>query len=277
MEALLRLSVFSSVLVGMLCWEKLRPFRRFPQKKYERFWINLGLSGLNLILVRLLAGGGAYAAAETARRLNLGLFRHFDFPFELETVLSLLVLDFAIYLQHRLFHRVPVFWRFHKVHHSDPGFDTSTGLRFHAVEIVLSMYYKMALVVMLGTAPGTVVAFEIILNACALFNHGNVRIPDPWERRIRKILITPDMHRIHHCTDLVEQNRNYGFSLPWWDLLCKSYHQDPASDPAQMPIGLNDPNTPERPGFLNLLMLPFAPTRVFPNSSPSRPDREGLQ
>ncbi|MGH9801161.1 MAG: hypothetical protein ACRD82_12420 [Blastocatellia bacterium] len=109
METFLRLSVFSSVLVGMLCWEKFRPFRRFPQKKYERFWINLGLSGLNLILVRLLAGGGAYAAAETARRLDLGLFHHFELTFGLETVVSLLVLDFAIYLQHRLFHRVPFF------------------------------------------------------------------------------------------------------------------------------------------------------------------------
>jgi sterol desaturase/sphingolipid hydroxylase (fatty acid hydroxylase superfamily) len=277
METILRFSIFIGILALMLSWEKLRPFRRFRQKKLKRFFINLGMMGLNFVVLRLLAGGGAFYAAEYAADHRLGLFHQFDLPFGFETVIGLLVLDFAIYIQHRLLHTVPLFWRFHKVHHSDPGFDTTTAVRFHAIEILFSMYYKMVLVLLLGASAGTVVAFEIILNACALFNHGNVRIPDPWEMAIRKILITPDMHRIHHSAIIEETNSNYGFSVPWWDWLCRSYRMNPALGHQGMVIGIIDRNTPDRPGFLDLLALPFASEKAFPNRGSSTHDNERLK
>ncbi len=277
MESIIRFGIFLSVLGLMLSWEKLHPFRRFRQKKLERFSINLGMMVLNFAVVRLLAGGGAFAAAEYAASHDLGLFHQFDLRSGFELVAVLLILDFAIYIQHRLLHSVPLFWRFHKVHHSDPGFDTTTALRFHAIEILFSMYYKMLLVLLLGASPKTVVAFEIILNACALFNHGNVRIPDPWESAIRRILITPDMHRIHHSAALWETNSNYGFSVPWWDWLCKSYRKYPASGHRGMLIGIIDQNTPDRPAFLDLLMLPFSATKNFRYPGASTSDHEGLE
>ncbi len=261
----------------MLSWEKRAGFRRFRQKRFERFFINLGLMGLNFAVVRLLAGGGAFISAEYAARNDSGLFHHLQLPDGIETAMAVLVLDFAIYIQHRLLHIVPLFWRFHKVHHSDPGFDTTTAVRFHPVEILFSMYYKMALVLLLGASPVAVVLFEIILNACALFNHGNVRIREPWDGTIRKILITPDMHRLHHSAAIEETNSNYGFSVPWWDWLCRSYVKDPALGHPKMVIGIVDPNTPDRPRFLDLLILPFRSANRFPNSNPSTRDEERLR
>ncbi|MGH8500771.1 MAG: sterol desaturase family protein, partial [Methylococcales bacterium] len=221
--------------------------------------------------------GGAFVAAEYAASHDLGLFHQFDLHSGFEAVFALLILDFAIYIQHRLLHTVPIFWRFHKVHHSDPGFDTTTAVRFHAIEILFSMYYKMVLVLILGASPGTIVAFEIILNACALFNHGNVRIPNPWESAIRGILITPDMHRIHHSAVLEETNSNYGSSVPWWDWLCNSYRKDPASGHCGMLIGITGQNTPDLPGFLDLLILPFTATKNFRHPDASTSDHEGLE
>ncbi|MGH8550860.1 MAG: sterol desaturase family protein [Methylococcales bacterium] len=277
MESIIRFGIFLSVLLLMLSWEKIRPFRRFRQKKTARFLINLGLMGLNFVVLRLLAGGGAFVAAEYSAHQNLGLFHRLDLPSGFEMALGLLILDFAIYIQHRLLHTVPLFWRFHKVHHCDPGFDTTTAVRFHAIEILFSMYYKMVLVMVLGASPDTVVAFEIILNACALFNHGNVRISKSREKIIRNLLITPDMHRIHHSATLEETNSNYGFSVPWWDWLCNTYRKDPASGHAGMVIGIVDRNVPDRPGFLDLLVLPFASQKDFPGQDPSIPGHERLK
>lgn len=255
---MIRFSIFLAVLTLMLTWEKLRPFRRFRQKKTVRFCINLGMMGLNFAVLRILSGGGAFVAAEYAAAHQLGVFHHLDLRPEVEIFAGLVVLDFAIYLQHRLVHIVPLFWRFHKVHHSDPGFDSTTAVRFHAVEILFSMYYKIVLVLLLGAAPVVVITFEIILNACALFNHGNVRIHQKLEKHIRKIIITPDMHRIHHSADPKETNSNYGFSVPWWDWICKSYRKSPVLGHQEMVIGIMDRNTPDRPGFLDLLALPFS-------------------
>lgn len=277
MDSIIRFSIFLAVLVSMLCWEKLHPFRRFRQKKSTRLSINLTLMGMNFVVLRLLAGSGALLAAEYAALHGFGLLHQVDLPSEIETAAALLMLDFAIYIQHRLLHSVPLFWRFHKVHHSDPGFDTTTAVRFHAIEILFSMYCKMLLVLLSGASFGTVLAFEIILNACALFNHGNVRIPDAWEMNLRKILITPDMHRIHHCAIPDETNSNYGSSVPWWDWLCKSYRKNPASGHWDLPIGILDQNTPDRPGFLDLLILPFAPEKKFRDHDTSTSEPERLQ
>ena len=273
MELILRFGIFLTVLIGMLSWERINPFRRFRQKRRERCFINLGMMGLNFIVVRALAGGGALFAAECAAREQLGLFHRLDWPSGVEIVLALLILDLAIYLQHRLLHTVPLFWRFHKVHHSDPGFDTTTAVRFHAIEILFSMYYKMILVIGLGALPEAVVAFEIVLNTCALFNHGNVRLPRRVESAIRKVLITPDMHRIHHSAAPRETNSNYGFSVPWWDWLCGSYVDTPALGQPGMVIGIVERTTPERPGFVDLVILPFISSSRLTNRDCSTPDR----
>lgn len=267
MESIIRFSIFLMVLTLMLIWEKVRPFRRFRQTKSLRFCINLGMMILNFAVLRILSGGGAFFAAEYAASHQLGLFNRVDFPSGFEWFAGLAALDFAIYLQHRLLHIVPLFWRFHKVHHSDPGFDTTTAVRFHAVEILFSMYYKVVLVLLLGVSPIVVITFEIILNACALFNHGNVRIPQSLEQQLRKIIITPDMHRIHHSADPNETNSNYGFSVPWWDWICKSYRRAPSLTQSGMVIGIIDKNTPDRPGFIDLLVLPFASTKKNASSS----------
>ena len=277
MDSIVRFGIFLGILVLMLSWEKRHPFRRFPQKKRERFLINLSMMGLNFVVVRLLSGGGAYFAAQAAAQQGLGLFNHLALPPPLELAFGLLILDFAIYVQHRLLHTVPLFWRFHKVHHSDPGFDTTTAVRFHALEILFSMYYKMLLVVLLGASPLTVLTFEIILNACALFNHGNVRISRKLERSIRTVLITPDMHRIHHSAAIEETNSNYGFSVPWWDRLCGSYVRDPALGHQNMSIGIHDRNIPERPGFLDILALPFVSSKSVRQAAPSTADDERLK
>ena len=173
-----------------------RPFRSFPQPKIQRITVNFGLTVINTICVKLFSGGGAYFVAEYALEHNIGLFNVISVPNYLSIVFGFLVLDFAIYFQHRVFHAIPLLWRLHRIHHTDLGFDASTALRFHAVEILLSMYFKMLLVLVIGATPNTVILFEVVLNACALFNHGNVRIPRIWERYVRTILITPDIHRI---------------------------------------------------------------------------------
>lgn len=257
MELWIRLGAFVMVFSLMLLWEWRRPFRAFEQKRSERLLINVGLMLTNFIFLRLLSGGGAFLAAVYAGEHGIGLFNRIDLPPWVSGILSLLILDCAIYFQHRVFHRVPLLWRIHRVHHCDMGFDTSTAVRFHGVEIVLSMYYKIILVVLLGVSPWTVILFEIILNACALFNHGNVRLPGSWDRRLRLLLITPDMHRIHHSSIVHETNSNYGFSVPWWDRLFGTYCPNPALGHAGMGIGLPEERDPGRLNFFRLLVLPL--------------------
>ncbi len=257
MELWIRLGTFVLVFALMLLWEWRRPFRAFEQKRSERLLINVGLMLTNFVFLRLLSGGGAFLAAVYAGEHGFGLFNRIELSPWVSAVFSLLILDCAIYFQHRVFHRVPLLWRIHRVHHCDMGFDTSTAVRFHAVEIVLSMYYKMILVVLLGVSPWTVILFEIILNACALFNHGNVRLPGYWDRRLRLLLITPDMHRIHHSSIVHETNSNYGFSVPWWDRLFGTYCPNPALGHAGMEIGLPEERDLRRLNFFRLLVLPL--------------------
>jgi sterol desaturase/sphingolipid hydroxylase (fatty acid hydroxylase superfamily) len=256
-ESLLRLGIFLFILGLMLLWERRAPFRSFPETKPRRLGRHLGLMALNTVLVRIMSGGGAYFAAKYAGERDWGLFNQMEMPAGWSLAAGLVLLDFAIYLQHLVFHRIPLLWRLHKVHHLDLGFDTTTAIRFHPVEIVLSMYYKMALVLALGLSPPTVLAFEILLNACALFNHGNVRIPGVWEPRVRLFLITPDMHRIHHSAFPRETHSNFGFCVPFWDRLCGTYRAAPEAGQAGMTIGLDEERDPRRLGFRQLLVLPF--------------------
>lgn len=241
----------------MLGWQHVRPFRQFEHANRDRWRINFGLMLINTVGLRLLSGGGAVIAAQVAVEHQSGVLNWLGVGPVLSFIFGLLLLDCAIYWQHRLFHVVPVFWRLHRVHHTDIGFDASTAVRFHPIEILLSMYIKMALVVAFGLSPATVVAFEIILNGCALFNHGNVRIPFPWEHRIRAILVTPDMHRIHHSTRKSETNSNYGFSLSWWDRLFRSYVAEPAASQNEMAIGLPEKRALGELGLVQMLIYPF--------------------
>lgn len=252
-----RFGIFLAVLLVMLTWERLSPFRRYAQPRLQRFAINFGLMVLNFGCLRVLAGVGAVGVADYAAAEGWGLFNQVELPAWLETLAGMLMLDFAIYWQHRWFHRVPAFWRIHRVHHTDLGFDTSTAVRFHFAEIVLSMYYKMVLVGILGPSAATVLAFEAILNASALFNHGNVRLPVGVERVLRLVLITPDVHRIHHSSDFRETHTNFGFCITWWDRLCGSFRAEPALGQSGVNIGIDEYREPKALSFGRLLLLPF--------------------
>jgi sterol desaturase/sphingolipid hydroxylase (fatty acid hydroxylase superfamily) len=185
----------------------------------------------------------------------MGLLHWTSLPAWVAVAVTLLGLDFAIYLQHVMFHAIPILWRLHQVHHADLGFDATTGLRFHPIEIFLSLCFKMAVVVLLGAVPWAVVAFEVILNASSVFNHGNVAIAERFDHWLRWCMVTPNMHRIHHSTRVVETNSNFGFSLPWWDRLCGTYRVEPALGQAGIEIGLSEYRTPLHLG--QLLLLPF--------------------
>jgi sterol desaturase/sphingolipid hydroxylase (fatty acid hydroxylase superfamily) len=255
MESLVRFSVFLGVFTAMILWEFFRPRRLLTQPRRKRWVTNLGLTFLNMILVRITVGGAAYAAAVFAAEQGMGVLHWSPLPAWAAAVVTLLVLDFVVYLQHVMVHAVPVLWRLHRVHHADLGFDATTGLRFHPIEIFLSLGLKVAVVVLLGAVPWAVVAFEVILNASSVFNHGNVAIPESIDRWLRWAIVTPDMHRIHHSTRVVETNSNFGFSVSWWDRLCGTYRAQPARGQLGMEIGLSDYRTSLNLG--QLLLLPF--------------------
>nr|WP_305908544.1 sterol desaturase family protein [Methylomarinum sp. Ch1-1]MDP4521383.1 sterol desaturase family protein [Methylomarinum sp. Ch1-1] len=208
-------------------------------------------------MMRLTIGGLAFFSAIDAGEKSWGLLNQLDLPFWLNAFLTWLALDFAIYLQHIITHKWPLLWRLHQVHHSDLEFDATTAVRFHPLEILLSMFYKVAWVYALGAEPAAVIAFEIILNGAATFNHSNVNIPIKLDRILRWLIITPDMHRIHHSTIRQEIDSNYGFSISLWDRLCRTYTADPAGPQETMDIGLPRMRAPQQVRFLRLLQLPF--------------------
>jgi sterol desaturase/sphingolipid hydroxylase (fatty acid hydroxylase superfamily) len=269
MELLLRVSTFLSVFAIMALWELFRPRRRLPSPRGQRWRTNLSLTLLNAVLVRLTVGGVAYAAATFAAEQEIGLLHWATLPGWVAVVATLLVLDFAVYLQHVMVHAVPVLWRLHRVHHTDLGFDATTGLRFHPLEIFLSLGLKVAVVLLLGATPWAVVAFEIILNASSVFNHGNVEIPESVDSWVRWTIVTPDMHRIHHSTRESEMNSNFGFSVSWWDRLCGTYRAQPMLGQLEMEIGLRDYPTPLHLG--QLLLLPFQGDAGSTSFAGSRP------
>ncbi len=255
METLIRFGGFAALLVIMALWETRRP-RRAPAQPRSRHWrTNLSLLAVDALLVRLLLGAGAYATALHAQQHGWGLFNLTDWPVWLEFALVWLLLDFALYLQHVLSHALPVFWRLHRVHHSDLDFDLTTGVRFHPLEILVSMLYKMAIVAALGAPPWAVLVFEVILNAASVFNHGNVHIPEKIDRWLRLFIVTPDMHRVHHSSVVNETNSNFGFSISLWDRLCGTYRAQPALGQLGFEIGLKEYRA--RLGLFDLLLLPL--------------------
>jgi len=241
----------------MICWEYFNPRRQQTIGRKQRWPINLGLAMFNMAFMRITLGGIAFLSAVNASNLSLGVLNQFQLPNWLEIVITLLFLDFAIYFQHIISHKWKLLWRLHQIHHTDLEFDASTAVRFHPLEIVISMAYKVACVYFIGANPVAVIAFEIILNATATFNHSNINIPAKIDKYLRWILITPDTHRIHHSTVQSETDSNYGFSISLWDRLCKTYVAEPEKTQTTIDIGLPDYRKQEELSFMKLLLLPF--------------------
>jgi sterol desaturase/sphingolipid hydroxylase (fatty acid hydroxylase superfamily) len=257
-EPIIRLACFVSVLLLMALWEFLAPRRRVTVRRPVRWTSNMGLSALNTLAVRFLVPLGAVGTALLAQERGWGLLNNVSLPVWLAVVLAVVVLDLIIYLQHVMFHAVPLLWRLHMVHHADLDFDATTGVRFHTIEIVLSMGIKMGAVVLLGAPVVAVVAFEVLLNATSLFNHGNVRLPAWFDRLLRLFVVTPEMHRVHHSVIPCETNSNFGFNLPWWDFLFGTYKAQPVEGHERMTIGLEQVRDEKQADRLHwMLLLPF--------------------
>jgi sterol desaturase/sphingolipid hydroxylase (fatty acid hydroxylase superfamily) len=257
-DTIIRLSAFFGVLLVMAGWEVAAPRRRLTTPKLPRWAANLSVVALNAVLLRVLFASGAMEAAAVVAEGGWGLLNAFDGPAWLEVALAVALLDLVLYLQHVMFHAVPVLWRFHMMHHADLDVDVTTGARFHPVEVVLSMGIKLAAVALIGAAPAAVLVFEVLLNATAMFNHSNVWMPGAFDRALRWIVVTPDMHRIHHSILPRETNTNFGFNLPWWDRLLGTYRTDPAAGQEAMTLGLEQFRDPLRLKLGGMLALPFA-------------------
>src|SRR6266853_2540055 len=222
-EPYIRLGVFGAVLLAMAIWEFYAPRRKQTIRRSLRWPNNLGVVVVDTLLVRLVFPTTAVGLAIVAEAHGWGLFNAITLPVWIAVVSSVILLDLAIYFQHVLFHAVPALWRLHRMHHADLEFDVTTGLRFHPVEILLSMVIKLAVIAALGAPPLAVLVFEVLLNATSMFNHGNVQLPRSIDRVLRKILVTPEMHRVHHSIEPAETNTSFGFNLPWWDRLLVTY------------------------------------------------------
>lgn len=231
-EAGIRLGVFLAVLLALIALERVRPWRAVRPLGMRRWPHNLGLAVLGSVLVRAVVPAAAVGAALWAEGRGIGLFPALGAPGWVAIPLAILLLDLLIYWQHRITHMVPVLWRLHRVHHADSELDATTGLRFHPVEILLSMGLKMAAVVALGAPAVAVLAFEVILNATAMFNHAAIRLPPRIEPLVRAVLVTPEMHRTHHSEIRAETDSCYGFCLSWWDRIFGSYVAAPAAGEA---------------------------------------------
>ena len=252
----MRIVSFFFVLAVVALVEVLAPKRRLTVAKTGRWLNNLGIILIDSLLVRLVFPVAAMGGAVTARQHGWGVLNIVPLPGWLSVILAVVVLDLVIYLQHVMFHIVPVLWRLHMVHHADLDIDVTTGLRFHPVEILISMLIKMAAVFVIGPPVEAVLLFEILLNGSAMFNHGNIALPEKVDRYLRLLLVTPDMHRVHHSVIRRETNSNYGFNLSCWDRLFGTYRAQPAKGHTGMTIGLSRFRRPEQVTLLRLLLMP---------------------
>jgi sterol desaturase/sphingolipid hydroxylase (fatty acid hydroxylase superfamily) len=257
-EVTIRLGFFFGVLAVMALWEILAPRRALTVSKAVRWANNLGLVFLNSIVLRVIFPAAAVGVAAFAAENGWGLLHYYQLPFMVSVVLAVVAMDFIIYLQHVLVHAVPTLWRLHRVHHADLDFDVTTGARFHTLEIILSMLIKFATIVVLGAPVVAVVIFEVILNAMAMFNHGNVRLPQSLDRVLRLFVVTPDFHRVHHSVEDNETNSNFGFNLSLWDRVFGTYIPQPRSGHEGMTIGIHKYRDPKQVDQLpGMLTLPF--------------------
>lgn len=257
-EVLVRSGVFVVVFVAMTLWESWAPCRALTVSKRLRWRSNLTLMVLNSVVLRLLFPAAAAGMTQFAASHGWGLLNTVSLPPWLAVLLAVAALDFAIWLQHVMVHAIPLFWRLHRVHHADLDFDLTTGVRFHPLEIVLSMLVKFAAIALIGPPLVAVLVFEVLLNASAMFNHGNVALPVWLERPVRYLLVTPAMHRVHHSIEDDETNSNFGFNLSCWDRLFGTYRAQPRAGQQGMSIGIsNFRSVREVSGLAGMLALPF--------------------
>ena len=268
-EPIVRFAAFLLMLTAMAVWEVLAPRRSQTVSKVKRWANNLALLLINSVLVRVLFPAAAVGFAAFAETHHMGLLRILEIPEAISVVASIVVLDLAIYLQHLLFHAAPLLWRLHRVHHADLEFDVTTGARFHPIEVLLSMGIKFLLIVTLGPPVFAVLIFETLLNVTAMFNHSNIAMPGWMDLVLRGVLVTPDMHRVHHSIDRAETNSNFGFCFSLWDRLLGTYRQAPALGHLAMTLGV--PELRELKKVVDLkgmLAIPF--------NSTARPDPAGI-
>jgi sterol desaturase/sphingolipid hydroxylase (fatty acid hydroxylase superfamily) len=245
------------VFAIVVLWEIFLPRRRQSVSRWVRWPNNLGIVALNTVLLRILIPTAAVGLALIAEERSWGVFSYLILPGWLAVLVTVTVLDLAIYLQHIMVHAVPALWRLHRMHHADLDFDVTTGARFHPIEILLSMAIKLAVVAALGPPAVVVLIFEVVLNATSMFNHGNVLIPPRFDRVLRWVVVTPDMHRVHHSIIPRETNSNFGFNLPWWDRLLGTYRAQPADGHEGMQIGITQFRTPRDLWLDRMLVQPL--------------------
>ncbi|MBI5137521.1 MAG: sterol desaturase family protein [Nitrospirae bacterium] len=256
-EAAVRLGCFLGIFAAMAVWEVVAPRRALTASKPIRWTSNLTLVVLNTVLLRLVFPAAATGMAFLADDRGWGLLNNFEVPAGIALGVAVVALDFTLYVQHVIFHAVPVLWRLHRMHHADLDMDVTVGARFHPIEILLSMLIKFAAIVVLGPGIGAVIVFEVILNATAMFNHGNVRMPEGVDRLLRRLVVTPDMHRVHHSVAPRETNSNFGFALPIWDRMFGTYLAQPEAGHERMTIGIREFRDPSRLTLPWMLALPF--------------------
>jgi sterol desaturase/sphingolipid hydroxylase (fatty acid hydroxylase superfamily) len=257
-EKPIRMGFFFGVLLIMALWEIAAPRRQLTASKTLRWTNNIGLVFFNSFVLRVLFPAAAIGVAFSAREHGYGLFNVIEISPVVAVIASIVIMDFVIYVQHVMVHAIPILWRLHRVHHADPDYDVTTGARFHTIEILLSMLIKFATILLLGPPLIAVILFEVILNATAMFNHGNVRLPATVDRFLRLFLVTPDMHRVHHSVEDDEANSNFGFSLPWWDRLFGTYRDQPRGGHEGMTIGIHKYHDARDVSWITgMLVLPF--------------------
>ena len=256
-EPVIRLTAFVAVFAAMALWELAAPRRAQAIPRRERWPANVGVVVLDTLLLRLLFPTAAVGLAVAGEARGFGLLHALALPSWLAVIVSVLLLDLAIYLQHVLFHAVPALWRLHRMHHADLEFDVTTGSRFHPLEILLSMVVKLGVVAALGPPAVAVLVFEVLLNATSMFNHGNVMLPLDVDRRLRRFVVTPDMHRVHHSIVRQETDSNFGFNVPWWDRLLGTYRAAPAAGQDGMTIGIEQFRDPRELRLGRMLLQPF--------------------
>jgi len=257
-EPQIRITFFFGIFVVMAIWEIKYPRRQLIVSKVTRWINNISLVVLNSVLLRFIFPTLAVGVSVFATEQQWGILNHYSLPFVLSVFISFVFLDLIIYLQHVLVHAVPALWRLHRVHHSDKDYDLTTGARFHPIEIIISMLIKFSAIIVIGAPVVAVIIFEVVLNTMAMFNHANVKLPTSIDGKIRKLLVTPDMHRVHHSIEDDETNSNFGFNLSIWDRLFGTYRNQPRAGHEDMIIGIrtftDNKDVVSLPG---LLMLPF--------------------
>jgi sterol desaturase/sphingolipid hydroxylase (fatty acid hydroxylase superfamily) len=256
-EATVRLVAFISVFSAMALWEAAAPRRPRSYSRLTRWPSNLAIVVLNTGLVRILLSATAVSLAALGTQRSWGLLNNLPLPSWGRIIISVILLDLAIYLQHIMFHAVPALWRVHRMHHADLDFDVTTGARFHPIEIILSMLIKFGVIAATGASAAGVLVFEVLLNATSMFNHGNVRVPVGLDRYLRWLVVTPDMHRVHHSIVVAETNSNFGFNLPWWDRLLGTYRAQPAAGHEGMTIGIEQFRDGRELWLDRMLLQPF--------------------